>query len=151
MKDHMTALADIATSSLTEAQKEREYKKLGKERWKEITDAPPMLHQCDFFCRNCDKDVTAPGYKSVRGSEADALKATADYLGRCPKDHALVRYITDKHMDPYFKLSPMVRMMRRKHEIDMLTPDDPRFKTYYPDAHKRIEEQREKREQHGEA
>jgi hypothetical protein len=145
-KDHLTKLADIATSNLSEAQKERQYKRIGRERWKEIMDAPPMLQHCDFFCRACDKDVTAPGYKSIKGTQSDAKSASAFYLGRCPKDHALVRYITDKHNDPYFALSKNVRFLRLKHEIDMLTPSDPRFKYHYPAQWRELEARREEYE-----
>lgn len=58
----------------------------------------------------------------------------------------IIRYITDRHLDPYFYRSEKVRMERMKHEKDLIQPSDPRFRKLYPKEYERIEAVREANE-----
>lgn len=124
-------------------QKELDAEKLARKRMDalgaEIREAPEMK-QMDFFCRECNRDFIATGYKRVH---RDGM---GTYLGACPNGHGCVRYITEKWRDPYWELSPKVRFDRLKYADDMLTPEDPRFKTVYPQQWKAIEARREEYE-----
>ena len=51
----------------------------------------------------------------------------------------IVRYITDRHLDPFFYRSEKVKIERRRHEKDLIQPSDPRFKRLYPKEYERIE------------
>lgn len=84
----------------------------------------------------------------------DALKivgSTKDvpyayYEGMCPAKHLARRHITDKHLDPYYHLSAMIRKQRHDMRDDLLTPADPRFRIVYPRQWAQLEEEREMRE-----
>lgn len=110
-----------------------------KDHLKTIQEAGEIA-RIGFFCRECDQDFDADGYKQVRYS---GTWPVAWYAGRCPKGHPSIRYITDKHRDPYFYLSKMLARQRHEMADDMLTPDNPRFKIVYPEKWRKMEEDRE--------
>ena len=53
------------------------------------------------------------------------------------------RYITDKHLDPYYRDSEMIQRQRVDFERDLIQPWDPRFKLLYGDPYKKYYEQLE--------
>lgn len=106
---------------------------------REITDAKELL-QHDFWCNQCRRDFVALGRLEVHGTGS---QATAVYRASCPKDHQTYRYVTNVPDDPYWLRSHKVRADRQAHEIDMLSPHDPRFKLYYKKQWDELEVARE--------
>lgn len=127
-----------------------------RKRQKEIDEAPDVAPQ-DFWCdhKKCKRDFSSLGRKRMNwGFNLDTGNAyipegprMAWYWARCKEGHICERYILEKWNDPYFRLSIKIREMQAKHADDMLTPDDPRFKTVYPVQWARMQAELEEREQ----
>ena len=110
-----------------------------------------------FWCERCRKDVDAVGYRHTTMYALDVdsgetvpttdPRPSAWYEARCPKGHHLIRRITDKASDPYYRLSLAMRRDRARYERDLLQPSDPRFKYVYPTEWKRLQEQRQAQEE----
>lgn len=115
-----------------------------QERLRLVSESPRRMPQ-EMWCVQCQRDFTC----------VDALKMVttqrgvpcAYYEGQCPQKHRAIRYLTDKHLDPYYHLSAMLRHQRHQMRDDILTPADPRFRIVYPKQWAKIEEEREAREQ----
>lgn len=90
------------------------------------------------LCSYCGLD--APTLLKKHGNERLAY-----YLGSCGGCGSVVRREITLY-DRYSDLSPRLRHERILHEDDLLTPNDPRFKTVYPDKWRELERQREERE-----
>ncbi len=106
------------------------------QRKNEIDEAD-NIKQNEFWCRICKKDFSAPGYKYERRSWGNSPGyPIAWYVGECPAGHEARRYITDKHLDPYYEESENVRWARVEFEKDLIQPNDPRFKKLYGDPFK---------------
>ena len=113
------------------------------DRQRAIADAPRRTAM-DFWCVECGRDFSC----------ADAVKLTsthqgvprAYYEGMCPERHTAIRYVTDKHADPYYHQSAVLRAQRAQMADDMLTPADPRFRIVYPKQWAQLEAEREQAE-----
>lgn len=103
-------------------------KKYFKQR-QEAIDKAEDKKRTDFFCRNCKTEFDALGRKVI--STYRGMRASYHATCKCGSD--CERYITDEQNDPYYFLSPKLNKLRQQYEIDLLQPDDPRFKTYYGD------------------
>ncbi len=99
------------------------------DRVRAIMDAPRYA-RVDFWCDICKRDCSGVGYKQI--CTIRERVPTAWYVGFCQKGHRLIRRITDKGSDPYYSQSLFLMRQRSEMEIDLLTPDDPRFKIFYP-------------------
>lgn len=99
------------------------------DRVRAIMDAPRVA-RVDFWCDKCKKDCTGAGYRQVC-TIRDRVP-TAWYIGFCPKNHKIIRRITDKGSDSYYYQSLFLQRQRAELADDLLTPDDPRFKILYP-------------------
>jgi hypothetical protein len=62
---------------------------------------------------------------------------------KCSK--RLIRYITERHLDPYYHESKCVIINRDKFKIEMLQPGQVGFKTHYADSQKEIDNTSEKK------
>lgn len=107
----------------------REGAKILGERQKLIDEAPQSL-RLEFWCDQCQRDCTGIGYKVVRWHQPSKEKI-AYYIGKCPVNHKVVRFITDKLWDPYYVHSRMIQTERRKYAKDLLRPGDPGFDALY--------------------
>jgi len=105
------------------------------DRVKAIMDAPRFA-TVDFWCDKCQKDCTGRGYRQV--CTLRERTPTAWYLGFCSKGHRMIRRITDKSSDPYYNQSIFLMRQRNEMALDLLTPDDPRFKILYPKQWKEL-------------
>ena len=90
----------------------------------------------DFWCNECKKDFELRAWKSgnyflskCNGEDEDGDEC----------EETLVRFIKDKHKDPYFRLSEKLRRDRIKMAKDLIQPSDPRFKLYYKDEYDKME------------
>lgn len=99
------------------------------DRVKAIMDAPRVA-RLDFWCTVCKKDCTGPGYRQV--ATIRERVPTAWYVAFCPQGHRMIRRITDKSDDPYYYQSMFLQRQRMDMAMDLLTPDDPRFRILYP-------------------
>lgn len=93
-----------------------------------------------FWCDKCKRDVDTPYYR-----EKSCLDAKW-YEGICVCGEKLMRYITERHKDPYWYKSEKVRYERRRHAKDLIQPSDPRFKSVYPKEYERLEAVKEANE-----
>ncbi len=113
---------------------------------REITDAFPRVPRMDFWCEACagfDRtkgDVVAMAYKDVK--TPTGYLPFARYVGHCEKGHMVLRFITDKHRDPYYHQSEKMRRERAMAADDLLQPNDPRFRVVYPNQWAKMEAQR---------
>lgn len=121
------------------------------ERQKEI-DSVPDETITEFYCQ-CHGDFIAPAGKiTFRDQQGQPCAYYVSHgkgykVGDSPDRAYYVcrrkRYITDKQSDPYYRESKEMAKQRRQLEIDMLQPDDPRFKKYYGDPYKKYYEREE--------
>lgn len=116
----------------------------------------PETTRMDFWCTDCRKDFQAFAFRSVRTVlNLDTGRSHIDeplfawYEGKCPKGHIARRYITDKHIDPYYDQSRLVAAQRAEFADDLVQPSDPRFKKLYPAAWREMEAAREAQESAG--
>lgn len=142
---------------LQDKQDDRERAKLRDEReqarHKEILAAPYEVIT-SFWCKPCKRDFDASGVKTLNwGFDLDKGEAyipqglrQAWYSARCPSGHRAVRYITDKHLDPYYHDSEFVRRSQSEHLDDFLTPNDPGFAAKYPVQWAKLQKEKEQRE-----
>lgn len=117
-----------------------------------LIDSVPDKTIMEFYC-SCHGDFVAPAGKitftdSYNQKCAYYVSHGQGYrVGDTPNNNFSVcrrkRYITDKQEDPYYRESKQLQKQRRQMEIDMLQPDDPRFKKYYGDPYKKFYEQQE--------
>lgn len=92
----------------------------------------------DFYCEDCDLDQRLPGYEQGyldSFSKKMGWKVTPRwYANDCKKcNRKLIRYITEKHLDPYFRKSKKLRYLRRKYANELIQPNDPKFALLYPE------------------
>ncbi|HDY66826.1 hypothetical protein LCGC14_2818690 [marine sediment metagenome] len=91
----------------------------------------------DFYCKNCELDQTLSAARCRNGS-------VKWFRARCGCGKKLIRRITDKSNDPYYYESRNVKMDREKHRRDLIQPGQEGFRTYYPEAQRKLEEAEEK-------
>ncbi len=142
-REKVVKLSDIVTKQANERDKDREAEKKRTELQRYI-DSVPSPFKTEFWCQGCQKDFARMAHKVVITAYA---KPIAFYECKCPKNlHVCRRRITDKGNDQYYRLSKLVRKAQSDHEIDLLQPDDPRFKRYYGDPNKKHYEELEAKE-----
>jgi len=110
------------------------------------------MNLLDFYCKKCDLDQRLIGFKngySKRLAERFRLSCTPQWFENiCKKCHGkVIRYITQKLLDPYFSQSKKLRYERKLFDKDLVQPGDPRFAVLYPQQHKKMREEREGSEQ----
>lgn len=97
-----------------------------------------MLPIVNFFCRFCRRDLELPAQK-------ESNRYGEWFSAQCPDcGEKLIRYLTEIKNDPYYKLSPRVQKDRWLHRKDIVQPDDPEFKLFYPKQWQKMESLREK-------
>lgn len=113
----------------------------------------PATTRYDFWCDECRADFQGLAHRRVRmvlsldtGLSRIDEPLFAWYEAKCPKNHVARRFITDKHVDPYFEKSRLVAAQRAEFADDLVQPSDPRFKKLYPAAWKELEDARERSE-----
>jgi hypothetical protein len=121
-------------------------------RYQEYQDAPEQT-QMGFWCRACNADFEAPALKTFamgfdvdKGCAYAILPLFAFFVGHCPKGHKAIRHISDKHTDPYYMESAMLKQQRLALADDLLQPDDPRFRIKYPQQWRAMQEDKERAE-----
>jgi len=122
-----------------------------RERVREAQEAAPVVPRMDFWCEACsvwDKskgDIVAVARKRV-SSPTGALPR-AWYTGECPQGHMVIRHITDKNTDPYYRQSLKMHRERQMAADDLLQPSDPRFRVVYPAQWEQMQAQRRAQEE----
>jgi len=134
----------------------QEYGKEYRERVALIRSAYGLTPM-QFWCERCRKDFDATGYLHstlwVLNVDTGMTELSHEawpsawYESECPKRHNAIRYHTDKHRDPYYHFSEIVKRGRARMERDLIQPNDPRFKLVYPEQWKRLQAEREAQEQ----
>lgn len=93
-----------------------------------------------FFCNNCKLDFDADGFIN-KNFYAEWFET------KCPKCHKkTIRYITEKHKDPYFHESVKLKKERTKYKNDLIQYGERGFKMLYPKAWEQIEKEKEMKE-----
>ena len=86
-----------------------------------------------FYCKDCrlDQDIFPRKEKNrfVEWFSADCRK--------CGEN--LIRYITNKHLDPYYYNSLELRKQRNLLAKELIQPGDSRFKKYYRTEYDKLE------------
>jgi len=86
-----------------------------------------------FYCEDCRVDQDLIPGKRVNGN-------AQWFFAECKEcEKGLIRYITDKGLDPYYRNSLYLKKQRLKFAKDLIQPGDPRFKTYYKDEWDKLE------------
>jgi len=124
---------------IEERKRSEDLDKKNSERMNDIKAAKDY-RVMDFYCDECEADFINLGYKDVIDCYDELV---AKYETKCPYcGTKSIRRITDTIDDPFYRKSRKVRNDREQAEIDMIQPGDPRFKTYYPEQYKKLEEQK---------
>lgn len=100
------------------------------ERMSLIKDVPNKV-LTDFYCRHCRKDFKAESIKEVEIDWSCTTQYIAFYKTKCPIGHWNIRYITDKHRDPYWKQSKASQRDQGEHYADTLQPFQTGFNMLY--------------------
>ena len=145
--DYKRLLA-YAKAKYAEREDHEDKQKRRYERDKLIDEAPEFADLA-FNC-SLHGDFFSRGYKVVRSDKDPSESRIAFYQsiktakGTC--GHAR-RYITDKHLDPYYKNSELVQIDRQQLAIDLLQPNDPNYAKYWGNPYKKFEEAQAEQEQ----
>lgn len=119
---------------------------------RKVVEEAPSRQVMEFWCdhRKCKTDLIALahkrrnwGYNLDTNTAYEVFPLRAWYVARCDRGHEVVRYITDKSLDPYFMLSERLKRERFIAGDDLLQPSDPRFKVVYPRQWEQLEAERE--------
>ncbi len=143
--DQREQLKKRVVKNREEREREKQWKEYLAARWKTINGAPDRIPM-EFWCDKCNADFTARGYKTVNYCRNNP-PAIAYYSGMCPKGHLAIRRVTDKHHDPYYHQSAVLRRQRVEMADDFLQPSDPRFAQKYPAQWRKMKEEKEAAEQ----
>jgi hypothetical protein len=129
---------------------EREREKLARlfftERERMVASLPASI-STEFWCEACQLDFIR---QAIKITQTWTGQLTAFYETRCACGAYCRRQITDKPSDPYYQQSRLLQASKRKMEIDLLQPHDPRFRIYWGDPYegywdaKEAEERRER-------
>ena|SRR3990167_9591508 len=92
-----------------------------------------------FFCRECNLERDYNAVKYWHGKEPY-------WAAKCVCGRKLVRYIVNKHLDPYYQISPSLRKYKAENWRDLVQPGDKDFKTLYTKTANEMEEAQEKAE-----
>ena len=87
-----------------------------------------------FFCKKCQLDQE--NFPHQINEHAYASKC-----GKC--GGRMLRYIKDKHLDPYFRESIKLQKQRQEFSKDIIQYGDPRFEKFYKDQWDKFEQQKE--------
>ena len=85
----------------------------------------------DFYCDKCELDFKAQANKEVELDWNNTMQNVAFYRTKCFKNHWCVRFITDKHKDPYWYKSKAVARDRFRHYADTIQPHETGFNMLY--------------------
>ena len=90
-----------------------------------------------FWCKKCELDLDLEAEKQ-NNSYAEW------FMARCPKCGVkLLRYITEKHKDPYYHESKRVKIQSRQYAKDLIQPGQDGFKLYYKKEWDKMEQAKE--------
>ena len=93
--------------------------------------------EVSFFCKKCSLDQNLLAFINFNGY-GNWFQAKC---GKC--NCKLIRYITEKEKDPYYRLSKNVIINRDKYKKDLIQPNDYGFKTYYKEQYDKMEKAEE--------
>lgn len=111
--------------------------KASNERDTLIADAK-LVELVDFWCRSCKKDFKGVAIKQVEVDWNNAGQNIAFYKTKCFCGAWSVRWITDKHRDPYWVQSKEVSRDQGEHYADMVQPFMTGFNMLYGRKNKSI-------------
>ena len=97
-----------------------------------------------FWCNKCEIDQENTYREKIARYRSGVVKWNESRCVLC--ENKIIRYITERHLDPYFYKSKKVKIERIQHEKDLIQPSDPRFKKLYPKEYERIEAVKEANE-----
>lgn len=114
-----------------------------REREREVNEAPKIVPRMDFWCQACGEyDRTKGDIVAVARKQSwhpSGGLPSARYAGECPKGHLVLRFITEKNRDPYYRQSEKMHRERKAAADDLLQPNDPRFRQVYPAQWERLQ------------
>jgi len=125
---HIEELIDRQQKRHDDRTYDREYKKSLYELNKDIQEAK-MMAATEFLCTSCHTEFKGVAVKQI--SEQFDGSYIAFYRHKCDCGKFCIRYITDKHKDPYWTRSKVVAMDKGKHYKDMLQPHETGFTLLY--------------------
>ena len=97
-------------------------------------ETPDRLKAFDFWCVLCEEDFSAPCIKTKHRLYGDMIAIWRASCPYCEED--CIRHITHKDEDPYYQQSDKIRRQRNEYAWDMLSPDQPGFRTSYGEPYK---------------
>ncbi len=106
-----------------------------------LINEAPQLTRTDFWCSTCREDIlNCMAYKVVEKDWCYPYQKIAYYESYRACHKGLRRRITDKHTDPYYRESAMIRIQARaaRDSGDLLQPHDFGFQTKYGDPNKKL-------------
>lgn len=132
---HIRMLFEAQDKRANDRTYHREKAKQRAERDELINDAH-MLTLTDFFCEECQEDFKDFALKQVEVDWSNSTQHIAFYRTRCDNGHYCIRYITDRHMDPFFQRSKEMAHQRATHAEDIIQPHETGFNLLYGRKHK---------------
>lgn len=142
MNKEIKKLVDVVNRNQEERDKDKKAEEIRNAR-QSIIDSALDEVVTEFWCVKCQKDFARHAHKQTLHYE----EPCAFYEAKCPGCSLYARrYITDKHLDPYYHQSKTIKRQRVEMERDFLQPGDPRFNRIYGDPNKKHYEELEKKE-----
>lgn len=126
---HIRSLIEFQEKKAYDRNYHREREKEKAERETTIQSAQNFV-LTDFYCHKCKLDFKAQAIKEIE-EDWNGNGNNAFYRTKCFKNHWCIRYITDKHRDPYWFKSKAVAQDRDRHFADTLQPWQTGFNMLY--------------------
>jgi len=102
------------------------------------------MGKISFWCDVCKIDQENTYMKNWCDYPSGRREWNESRCIKCKKK--ILRYITQRHLDPYWGRSAKAKREVIKYEKDLIQPDDPRFKKLYPRQYERLEAVKEANE-----
>ena len=97
------------------------------------------MTKVDFFCRRCRLDQVL--LASQRGNNLAIW-----HEAQCQKcKQRLIRYVSERHADPYFQESIKFQEERDKYKKDLIQPGQEGFKMHYKKEWNKLEKEKERK------
>lgn len=127
---HIRELIDRQEARTMDRQRHIDREKSLAERDSVIADAKPVDRR-EFFCQRCKKDFIGVARLQVEEDWNGTNQRIAFYKTKCFASHWCVRLVTDRHRDPYWRMSELVRADRANHAADLLQPFEEGYNLLY--------------------
>lgn len=127
---HIESLIEFQDKKAADRNYYRDREKLAEERQGLIKDAK-LKDIKEFWCTRCKRDFVGEAILQVEIDWSCPTQNIAFYKTKCFCGTWAMRYVTDRHSDPYWFRSRKVAGDRGNHALDILQPWETNYQMLY--------------------